>query len=70
MYKARSLEMQCQIGSQKIQECQQKIEHTWSLAKEEAEKCKAAKDFIKALALRVNYLIITSHVIINIFFLC
>ncbi|XVF20467.1 hypothetical protein REPUB_Repub12eG0002800 [Reevesia pubescens] len=51
---ARSLEMQCQIGSQKIQECQQKVEHTWSLAKEEAEKCKAAKDFIKALALRLH----------------
>ncbi|XWS30621.1 hypothetical protein CRYUN_Cryun23aG0001500 [Craigia yunnanensis] len=53
-FEARSLEMQCQIGSQKIQECQQKIEHTWSQAKEEAEKCKAAKDFIKALALRLH----------------
>ncbi|XVF71022.1 hypothetical protein PTKIN_Ptkin12aG0001300 [Pterospermum kingtungense] len=51
---ARSLEMQCRIGTQKIQECQQKIEHTWSVAKEEAEKCKAAKDFIKALALRLH----------------
>ncbi|XP_022759394.1 PH, RCC1 and FYVE domains-containing protein 1 [Durio zibethinus] len=51
---ARNLQMQCQIGSQKIQECQQKIEHTWSLAKEEAEKCKAAKDFIKVLALRLH----------------
>ncbi|KAB2004271.1 hypothetical protein ES319_D11G186400v1 [Gossypium barbadense] len=51
---ARNLEMQCQIGSQKIEECRQKIEHTWSLAKEEAEKCKAAKDFIKSLALRLH----------------
>ncbi|KAK6256113.1 hypothetical protein SCA6_017418 [Theobroma cacao] len=51
---ARSLEMQCQIGSQKIQECQRKIEHAWSLAKDEAEKCKAAKEFIKALALRLH----------------
>lgn len=57
MSKARSLEMQCQIGSQKIQECQRKIEHAWSLAKDEAEKCKAAKEFIKALALRVTCLI-------------
>ncbi|KAE8654789.1 putative coatomer delta subunit [Hibiscus syriacus] len=52
--KARNLEMQCQIGSQKIEECRRKIEHSWSLAKEEAEKCKAAKDLIKALALRLH----------------
>ncbi|XP_039054334.1 PH, RCC1 and FYVE domains-containing protein 1-like isoform X2 [Hibiscus syriacus] len=51
---ARNLEMQCQIGSQKIEECRRKIEHSWSLAKEEAEKCKAAKDLIKALALRLH----------------
>lgn len=54
MPKARNLEMQCQIGSQKIEECRRKIEHTWSLAKEEAEKCKAAKDFIKSLTLRLH----------------
>lgn len=51
---ARSLEKQCETRSQKIQECQQQIEETWSLAKEEASKCKAAKEVIKALALRVN----------------
>ena len=53
MSKARSLEMQCQIGSEKIQECQRKVQQSWTLAKEEAEKCKAAKEFIKALALKV-----------------
>ncbi|KAK8694503.1 hypothetical protein V6N13_072052 [Hibiscus sabdariffa] len=52
--KAINLEMQCQIGSQKIEECRRQIEHSWSLAKEEAEKCKAAKDFLKALALRLH----------------
>ncbi|KAL5810183.1 hypothetical protein ACOSQ4_026751 [Xanthoceras sorbifolium] len=51
---ARSLERQCQIGDQKIQECQQKIENTWSLAREEAAKCKAAKEVIKALAVRLH----------------
>ncbi|OMP05215.1 Zinc finger, FYVE-type [Corchorus capsularis] len=51
---AKNLEMQCQIGGEKIQECQWKIDHNWSLAKEEAEKCKAAKEFIKALALRLH----------------
>ncbi|TXG69840.1 hypothetical protein EZV62_004775 [Acer yangbiense] len=51
---ARSLEKQCQIGDQKIQECQQKIEETWSLAREEAATCKAAKEIIKALAVRFH----------------
>ncbi|CAK7338884.1 unnamed protein product [Dovyalis caffra] len=46
---ARSLEMQCQTGSQKIQECQQTIEKTWLLAREEAAKRKAANEIIKAL---------------------
>uniref|UniRef100_A0A2N9G941 FYVE-type domain-containing protein n=1 Tax=Fagus sylvatica TaxID=28930 RepID=A0A2N9G941_FAGSY len=46
------LEKQCETRSQKIQECQQQIEETWSLAREEAAKCKAAKEVIKALALR------------------
>ena len=45
--------MQCQTGSQKIQECQQTIEKTWLLAKEEAAKRKAANGIIKALVLRV-----------------
>lgn len=51
---ARNLEKQCQIGNQKVQECHQKIEEAWSLAREEAEKCKAAKEIIKALAVRVS----------------
>ncbi|KAK3218644.1 hypothetical protein Dsin_012614 [Dipteronia sinensis] len=51
---ARSLEKQCRIGDQNIQECQQKIEDTWSLAREEAATCKAAKEIIKALAVRLH----------------
>lgn len=47
--------MQCEIGTQKIQECQEIIEKTWSLAGEEAAKRKAANEIIKALALRVIY---------------
>ncbi|KAA8547653.1 hypothetical protein F0562_004082 [Nyssa sinensis] len=49
-----SLEELCQTRREKIQECQQRIEETWSLAKEEAAKCKAAKDVIKALTLRLR----------------
>ena len=45
--------MQCQTGNQKIEECQQTIERTWLLAREEAAKRKAANEIIKALALRV-----------------
>lgn len=52
---ARSLEKQNEIRSQKIQESQQRIEETWSLAREETAKCKAAKEVIKALALRVSH---------------
>lgn len=51
---ARSLEMQCQTGSQKIEECQLTIEKTWFLAREEAAKRKAANEIIKALALRLH----------------
>lgn len=47
--------MQCEIGTQKIQECQETIEKTWSVAREEAAKRKAANEIIKALALRVIY---------------
>ncbi|KAJ6935436.1 hypothetical protein NC652_010449 [Populus alba x Populus x berolinensis] len=46
---AKGLEMQCQTGSQKIQECQETIEKTWLLAREEAAKRKAANGIIKAL---------------------
>ncbi|KAF3444254.1 hypothetical protein FNV43_RR13944 [Rhamnella rubrinervis] len=51
---ATSLDRKCQIGSQKIQECQQKIEETWAIAREEAATCKAAKEIIKALQLRLQ----------------
>ncbi|KAF7831165.1 PH, RCC1 and FYVE domains-containing protein 1 isoform X1 [Senna tora] len=46
---ARSLEEQCEMGNHKIQECQNKIEESWQLAREEAAKSKAAKEVIKAL---------------------
>ncbi|KAL6345825.1 hypothetical protein AAG906_017581 [Vitis piasezkii] len=51
---ARSLEKLCQMRSEKIQECQQKLQETWSLAREEAAKCKAAKEVIKALSSRLH----------------
>ncbi|KAG8659812.1 hypothetical protein MANES_02G081100v8 [Manihot esculenta] len=51
---ARRLEMQCEIGNQKIEECQETIEKTWSVAREEAAKRKAANEIIKALALRLH----------------
>ncbi|XP_011043875.1 PREDICTED: uncharacterized protein LOC105139209 [Populus euphratica] len=51
---AKGLEIQCQAGSQKIQECQQTIEKTWLLAREEAAKRKAANGIIKALVLRLH----------------
>ncbi|KAK8468682.1 hypothetical protein PHAVU_006G086822 [Phaseolus vulgaris] len=51
---AKRLEEQCELKNNKIQECQQKIEESWSVAREEAAKCKAAKEVIKALALRLH----------------
>ncbi|XP_058787771.1 PH, RCC1 and FYVE domains-containing protein 1-like [Vicia villosa] len=53
---ARRLEKQCELQNHEIQECQHKIEESWSVAKEEAAKCKAAKEVIKALALRLHTL--------------
>ena len=50
-------EEQCELKNHKIQECQQKIEESWFVAREEAAKCKAAKEVIKALALRVSSLL-------------
>lgn len=61
--------MQCQIGEHKIQDCQQKIEETWSFAREEAAKCKAAKEIIKALAIRVILLFLLLHGVMKIFVL-
>ncbi|GFZ16630.1 regulator of chromosome condensation (RCC1) family with FYVE zinc finger domain-containing protein [Actinidia rufa] len=51
---AESLEKLCQTRSKKIQECKQKIEETWSLAKEETAKSKAAKEVIKVLTLKLH----------------
>ena len=47
--------MQLEIGGQKIQECQEALEKTWSVAREEAAKRKAANEIIKVLALKVIY---------------
>ncbi|KAH7852865.1 hypothetical protein Vadar_030232 [Vaccinium darrowii] len=49
-----SLEKLCQTKNKEIQECNQKIEETWSLAKEEAAKSKAAKEFINVLKLKLH----------------
>ncbi|MCI08869.1 ZR1 protein, partial [Trifolium medium] len=49
---AKRLEKQCELKDNEILECQQKVQESWSVAKEEAAKCKAAKDVIKVLALR------------------
>ncbi|KAI3451356.1 hypothetical protein Pfo_008021 [Paulownia fortunei] len=46
---ADSLEKLCQTKEEKIQGYQQKTEEAWSLAKEEAAKCKEAKELIQAL---------------------
>ncbi|CAL9159873.1 unnamed protein product [Musa hybrid cultivar] len=46
---AMSLTQKCQSRSQKLQQCKRKIEETWLLAKDEAEKCKAANAVIKIL---------------------
>ncbi|XP_022998689.1 PH, RCC1 and FYVE domains-containing protein 1 [Cucurbita maxima] len=50
----KSLELQCHDRDEKMQKCGQKIEEAWSVAREEAAKCKAAKEVIKALALRLQ----------------
>lgn len=50
---AISLEKECETRSGKIQECQLKVEETWTLARNEAAKCKAAKEVIKALTARL-----------------
>ncbi|XP_058098174.1 PH, RCC1 and FYVE domains-containing protein 1 isoform X2 [Magnolia sinica] len=51
---ARSLVKQCQMRSEKLEQYQQRIEDTWSLAREEVTKCKAAKEVIKVLTTRLN----------------
>ncbi|XP_058749144.1 protein Brevis radix-like 2 [Vicia villosa] len=54
---ARRLEMQCELQNHETQEIQNKIEESWSVAKEEAAKCKAAKEVIQALTQRVSMLL-------------
>ncbi|KAF7816297.1 PH, RCC1 and FYVE domains-containing protein 1 isoform X1 [Senna tora] len=51
---ARKLEEQSKLKNHILQECHQKIEESMSLAREEAAKCKAAKEVIKALALKLH----------------
>ncbi|XP_068646888.1 PH, RCC1 and FYVE domains-containing protein 1 isoform X1 [Aristolochia californica] len=51
---AKWLEEQCQMRSEKLKQCRERIDETWLLAKEEAAKCKAAKEVIKVLSTRLN----------------
>ncbi|ERN17078.1 uncharacterized protein LOC18445411 [Amborella trichopoda] len=51
---ATNLQKQCQLKDEKIQHYKKRIEETWSLASEEAARCKAAKEVIKALTLRLR----------------
>ncbi|KAF9624733.1 hypothetical protein IFM89_013271 [Coptis chinensis] len=50
---AKSLEKQCQMKSERLQQYEQRIEETWSFAREEATKSKMAKEIIKALTIRL-----------------
>ncbi|KAI4299662.1 hypothetical protein L6164_033097 [Bauhinia variegata] len=52
--RSKRLEEQCQLRDHELQECHKKIEESWCLARDEAAKCKAAKDVITALALRIH----------------
>ncbi|XP_042437764.1 PH, RCC1 and FYVE domains-containing protein 1-like isoform X1 [Zingiber officinale] len=53
---AKSLTQKCQSRSQKLQLYKCKIEENWLLAKDEAEKCKAANGVIKILSSQMNAL--------------
>ncbi|CAN6815340.1 unnamed protein product [Brassica oleracea var. botrytis] len=50
----RNLQKQCELGNEKIEECQREFEKTSEVAKEEAEKAKVAKEIIKAMASRLQ----------------
>ncbi|KAG2330121.1 hypothetical protein Bca52824_001301 [Brassica carinata] len=50
----RNLQKQCELGNEKIEECQRELEKTSEVAKEEAEKAKVAKEIIKAMASRLQ----------------
>ncbi|XP_047312127.1 PH, RCC1 and FYVE domains-containing protein 1 [Impatiens glandulifera] len=49
-----SLRKLCGRRDEELKEAKQKIEEAWSIAKTEVAKCKAAKDVIKALTLRLH----------------
>ncbi|KAL5983207.1 hypothetical protein ACLOJK_017291 [Asimina triloba] len=51
---AKSLAKLCQMRNEKLQEYQLRIEETWSLAREEVAKHKAAKEVIKVLTAQLN----------------
>lgn len=51
---AENFKKLCQTRKQEIQKCQKKIDEVWSIAREEAEKTKVAKEVIKALTSRVS----------------
>jgi len=49
-----TLAEECQHRSLKVQLYKRELEETWLIVKDEATKCKAAKDIIKILTNRVN----------------
>ncbi|XP_077246976.1 regulator of chromosome condensation (RCC1) family with FYVE zinc finger domain-containing protein [Tasmannia lanceolata] len=51
---AKNLAKQCLMKTEKLQQYQQRIEDTWSQAREEAAKSKAAKEVIKVLTTQLN----------------
>uniref|UniRef100_A0A1D1YG27 Putative E3 ubiquitin-protein ligase HERC1 n=1 Tax=Anthurium amnicola TaxID=1678845 RepID=A0A1D1YG27_9ARAE len=52
----RSLTRECQVKVEKLDTCKQRIKETLTVARDEAAKCKAAKDVIKALTAQMNAL--------------
>ncbi|MQL87884.1 hypothetical protein Taro_020435, partial [Colocasia esculenta] len=50
----RRLTRECQHKVEKLEMCKQRVKETLSLARNEAAKCKAAKDVIKALTAQVK----------------
>ncbi|XP_024316784.1 PH, RCC1 and FYVE domains-containing protein 1 isoform X3 [Brachypodium distachyon] len=51
-----TLTEQCRYRSLKVQLCKQKVEETWLIVRDEAAKCKAAKEIIKVLTNQRNIL--------------
>ncbi|KAJ6707343.1 F12P19.9 PROTEIN [Salix viminalis] len=50
----RASKCNVKLGARRFKKCQQTIEKTWLLAREEAAKRKAANEIIKALVLRIH----------------